>query len=137
MELSEDTAMKRILVTAALLIGSVLAAQARPVNAYYDLIRPNGHPRSDAIHQADLDYCYAKTGASRYRLDNAAMKQCMLGRGYRFMWGRNVPDQRYAAPSDDVAYPDPVPVAPDPPSPPPPSPAYDPNSGMPYPGNPW
>jgi len=129
--------MKRTLVVTALLIGSVLTAQARPVNAYYDLIRPNGHPRSDAIHQRDMNYCYAKTGASRYRLDNAAMKQCMLSRGYRFMWGRNVPDQPYVSnqpyvpPTEDWTPPPDVPV------PPPPSPPYDATTGMPFPGNPW
>ena len=83
---------RTLILTAALLIGSTLASQARPVNAYYDLIRPNGHPRSDAIHQTDLDFCYGQTGASRFRLDNAAMKSCMLTRGYRFMWQRIDPD---------------------------------------------
>ena len=79
--------MTRTLVTTAVLLVTTIAAQARPVDAYYDLIRPNGHPRSHAIHERDLAYCYEQTGQSHYRLDGPAMQQCMLGRGYRHMWG--------------------------------------------------
>jgi hypothetical protein len=89
---------------AGLLIGTVRSAQARPVDAFYDLVRPNGHPRSNAIHQADLEACYRQTGASRYRLDTPAFKKCMLGHGYRWMWGRNTPDQPtpvHGRPADD------------------------------------
>ena len=49
-----------------------------------DLIRPHGHPRSDAIHQADMDYCYNQTGDIRDFADTPAFKQCMLTRGYRW-----------------------------------------------------
>jgi hypothetical protein len=87
--------MKCIIITTALLLGSALAAQARPVDAYYDLIRPNGHPRSDAIHQRDMDYCYAQTGQRRYGLQGPAFQQCMAGRGYRHMWGRYTSDDDY------------------------------------------
>jgi len=80
--------MKRIIVAAAVLLGTFSAAQARPINAYYDLIRPNGHPRSDAIHNADLEDCYQQTGQSRYRLDGPAFQACMRAHGYRYMWGR-------------------------------------------------
>jgi hypothetical protein len=79
--------MKRTIITTALLLGTALAAQARPVDAYYDLIRPNGNPRSDAIHQRDMAYCYAQTGQSRYELDGPEFQQCMATRGYRHMWG--------------------------------------------------
>jgi hypothetical protein len=64
------------------------AAQAAPQIMYKDLIRPNGHMRSDAVHQADVAACYRQTGASRYLPDSAAMKKCMLSRGYSFMWQR-------------------------------------------------
>jgi len=77
--------MKRIIVATTLLLGTAVAAQAYPAAKYYDLIRPNGHPRSDAIHNADLDACYAQTGQSRYKADGPAFKKCMLGRGYRFV----------------------------------------------------
>jgi hypothetical protein len=81
--------MKRTIVVAvALLLGTALGAEAQPVASYHDLIRPNGHPRSDAIHQADLDFCYQQTGQSRYSLDGPAFKKCMLSRGYRFEWQR-------------------------------------------------
>jgi hypothetical protein len=94
--------MKRIIVTTALLLVTAVAAQARPEASYHDLIRPNGHPRSDAIHQADLDCCYQQTGQSRYSLDGPAFKKCMLGRGYRFTWQRGFASgSRQAAPSYD------------------------------------
>jgi hypothetical protein len=99
--------MKRIIITAVLLLGTTLAAQARPVDAYYDLIRPNGQPRAHAIHERDLDYCYAQTGQSRYRLDGPAMQQCMLGRGYRHMWGSHMhsSDPAPPEPADVVSRP--------------------------------
>jgi hypothetical protein len=40
---------------------------------YHDLVRPNGKPRSDAVFQADINFCYAQTGASRDR-DTPAFK---------------------------------------------------------------
>jgi hypothetical protein len=80
--------MKRIIFTTALLLTTTAAAQAGRVASYHDLIRPNGHPRSDAIHQADLDFCYQQTGQSRYSLDGPAFKKCMLSHGYRFEWQR-------------------------------------------------
>ena len=87
MGFTEDNALKRIIIMAALLIGTTLAAQARPVDAYYDLIRPNRQPRSHAIHVRDLKYCYEQTGQGHHRLDGPAMVKCMLDRGYRHMWG--------------------------------------------------
>lgn len=98
----EDT-IKRIIVTTALLLGTAVAAQAQPVNAYRDLIRPNGHPRNDAIHKADLSFCYQQTGQSRYSLDGPAFKKCMLSRGYRLIWQRDIASgSRQAAPSYDL-----------------------------------
>jgi hypothetical protein len=81
---------KQIVITTAMLLGTAtaVAAQSVPQTAYKDLIRPNGHMRSDAVHQADLDACYRQTGGSRYLPDSAAMKKCMLSRGFRFMWQR-------------------------------------------------
>jgi hypothetical protein len=60
--------------------------------SYRDLIRPHGHPRSDAIHQADLDYCYSQTGTMRAFADTPAFKQCMLTRGYRWQTTRVLGD---------------------------------------------
>jgi len=76
--------MQRTIITTVLLLGALVGAHASSLDTYRDLIRPNGHPRSNAIHQADLDFCYRRTGASRYRPDTPAFKQCMLGRGYRW-----------------------------------------------------
>jgi hypothetical protein len=75
--------MKRIIITAAVLLGTV-AAQAGQTDSYHDLIRPHGKMRSDAVHEADLNLCYQQTGQSRFRPDGAAFKKCMAGRGYRF-----------------------------------------------------
>jgi len=82
--------MKRIGITAALLLGTAtaVAAQAAPQVMYKDLIRPNGHKRTEAVYQADVSACYRQTGGSRYLPDSAAMKKCMLSRGYRFVWQR-------------------------------------------------
>jgi hypothetical protein len=79
--------MKWIIIVSAVLVAGVAGAHADGVSQdrYYDLIRPHGHPRSDAVHQADLDYCYSQTGASRAFADTPAFKQCMLGRGYRWL----------------------------------------------------
>lgn len=84
--------MKPIIVTTALLLCTALAAQAQnpPQTMYKDLIRPNGHKRSAAVYEADVNACYAQTGQSRYEFDGAAMKQCMLSRGYQFEWQRGV-----------------------------------------------
>jgi hypothetical protein len=112
-----ESTMKRIIITTALLLGTVLSAQARPVAKYYDLIRPNGHMRSDAVHQADLGFCYAQTGQSRFSPDGPAFKKCMLTRGYRFLsqqgWG-----QTHGSGSGDAPYIDNSP-SPDVPAPPP------------------
>ena len=76
--------MKRtIIITTAMLLGTV-AAQAGQTDTYHDLIRPNGKMRSDAVHEADLNFCYQQTGQSRFRPDGAAFKKCMARRGYRF-----------------------------------------------------
>jgi hypothetical protein len=77
--------MKRIVITAALLFGAVLGAQAdTAIQTYRDQVRPNGHPRSDAIFQAALDSCSQQTGGKRTFHDTPAFKKCMLGRGYRW-----------------------------------------------------
>jgi hypothetical protein len=81
----EDYAMKRTIIACALLLtGTVGALAGHSNDTYYDLVRPNGQPRSDAIFQADLDSCYGQTGASRYDQDSPAFKQCMLGRKWQW-----------------------------------------------------
>jgi hypothetical protein len=72
-----------IFILIALMCG-LAEAHANTNDEYYDLLRPNGHARNDATFQADLDFCYGQTGASRYRQDTPAFKQCMLGRNWRW-----------------------------------------------------
>jgi len=129
--------MKRIVIATALLLASVLAAQARWEVKYYDLIRPNGHKRSDAVFRSNSDFCYRQTGQSRYVLDGPAFRKCMLSRGYRFMWQRQIPDPPSSCahcgpdPQSIVTAPDEPPAAPYvPPAPP----VFDPTTGMPVPG---
>jgi hypothetical protein len=74
---------RSIAIAVALLCG-VASAQANTMDNYDDLVRPDGHSRSDAVFQADLNSCYSQTGASRYRQDTAAFRQCMLGRNWRW-----------------------------------------------------
>jgi hypothetical protein len=100
-------------------LGTVAGAHATSLDNYRDLIRPHGQKRSDAVFQATLDACYAQTGASRFHADTPAFKQCMLGRGFRWTWVRNVPEPRARASEPDTSY-DPGPTVVD--SPPPPSP---------------
>ena len=79
--------MKRSIVVSLVLLAGLTGAHADTVTVqehYRDLIRPHGHPRSDAIHQADMDYCYNQTGDIRDFADTPAFKQCMLTRGYRW-----------------------------------------------------
>ncbi len=82
--------MKRAILAAAILFAAMPAARA-DIDNYRDLIRPNGHARSDAVFNAAIEFCYAQTGANRNRLDTPAFKTCMRGRGYRWLSGRSTP----------------------------------------------
>jgi hypothetical protein len=79
--------MKWTVIAAVVLLAGIASASADGATVqerYRDLIRPHGHPRSDAVHQADLDYCYNQTGDIRAFADTPAFKECMLGRGDRW-----------------------------------------------------
>jgi hypothetical protein len=82
--------MQRAIMISVILLVSSAAARADQVvtEAYRDLIRPHGHPRSAAVSQAALDFCYSETGDIRGLADTPAFKQCMLGQGYR--WQRTI-----------------------------------------------
>jgi len=127
--------MQRTFLVAMLLLGTAASAQARSLDRYYDLIRPHGHPRPEAVFQSALKACYAQTGASRYRADTAAFKRCMLSRNYRWMSVSRLRGPHYAPGSVDpfsYTYPDspPPPV----PTPTPIQPPPDATTGMPIPG---
>jgi hypothetical protein len=84
--------MKRSIIIAAAWIGAIASASAQVNDAtYYDLIRPHGRPRSDAIFQAALDFCYNQTGADRSQDDTPDFKRCMLGQHYRWLYTKAVP----------------------------------------------
>jgi hypothetical protein len=77
--------MKRTIITAALLLGTVLGANAdTAIQTYRDQIRPHGHARSEAVYQAALDVCSRQTGGMRTYHDTPAFQNCMSEHGYRW-----------------------------------------------------
>jgi hypothetical protein len=94
------TVAKHAVVAAALIVTSLSPALASShyEMTYHDTIRPNGHPRSDKIYNAALDYCYRQTGLSRNDADTAAFKACMKTRGYRWLSTKLVQDAQSVAP---------------------------------------
>jgi hypothetical protein len=87
--------LKRTPVIAVALLCGISGTHAyTTMDNYYDLVRPNGQARADAIFQADLDSCYAQTGSSRYRQDTPAFRQCMLGRSWQWKSVRAVHSPR-------------------------------------------
>jgi hypothetical protein len=86
-----------IALLATALVSSASASTHRD-SVYYDTIRPHGHPRSAALHNASVNACSSAAGQSRTAVyDTAAFKQCMLSRGYRFEYTRVVQDPPTAA----------------------------------------
>ena len=59
--------MKKVLVTAAFLVASLSPALASSHydTMYHDNIRPNGHPRPQAVYDAALDACYSHRVGAR------------------------------------------------------------------------
>jgi hypothetical protein len=87
----KNSILRSALVTTAALLYGISAAHAFTTNdTYYDLMRPNGHARGDAIFQADLNLCYGQIGSNRYARDTPAFKQCMLGRNWQWKSIRTV-----------------------------------------------
>lgn len=86
--------MKLAIIVAALVLSSLAPAFAAShyEMTYRDTIRPNGQPRSDAVYNSALDFCYAQTGLSRNEEDTPAFKSCMNDRGYRWLSTTLVPD---------------------------------------------
>jgi hypothetical protein len=89
------TAIKMALILSALVIGlgSNAYASTHGETTYWDLIRPHGKPRSDAIYNAAVNGCYTQTHESRTAVyDTPAYKACMLQKGYRFLSTKVVQD---------------------------------------------
>src|SRR5271170_8363837 len=97
--------MKRAIIMSVVFLATMASAHADHYEMnYHDLIRPHGQPRSAAIHQADIDFCYDQTGLDRAAAATPALKKCMLGRGYLWQSTRLV---RTAPESIDDTYIDP------------------------------
>jgi hypothetical protein len=72
--------MKRAIIATFLLLFSLSQAYASyPVVNFRDMIRPHGHKRSAAVGKANIEFCYRKTGLTRYQVDTQAFKDCMMG----------------------------------------------------------
>jgi hypothetical protein len=86
--------MKKVIVTTALVIASLSPAFASShyETMYHDNIRPNGHPRSDAVYNAALDDCYRQTGLARDARDTQAFRDCMATHDYRWVYTKEVRD---------------------------------------------
>jgi hypothetical protein len=65
------------------------------------MIRPHGHKRSAAIGNANIDFCYRKTGLTRYEVDTQTFKDCMMTRGYHWLSAGTVPDPPDVKSTDD------------------------------------
>ncbi len=85
-----STHLKCAIIVSIVFLAGVANAGPQRQMTYRDLIRPHGQPRSDAIYDRNLDYCYSQTGADRTLDDTPAFKKCMLGRGYRWLSTRLV-----------------------------------------------
>jgi hypothetical protein len=86
--------MKKVIAATALLIASLSPALASShyEMMYHDNIRPNGHPRSDAVYNAALDDCYSQTELARDAKDNKAFRDCMTTHDYRWVYTKQVQD---------------------------------------------
>jgi hypothetical protein len=98
---SMSVQLKCAIILSVVLLSEVANAGTQPQMLYRDLIRAHGQPRSEAIYEGNLDYCYDQTDARRDLADTPAFKKCMLGRGYRWTWTRMV---RTSAGSDTITY---------------------------------
>jgi hypothetical protein len=86
--------MKRLIIAATMLLGSALGAYAdHSDDTYHDMIRPNGHARSDTVFNAAVAACKRVTHDSLYGADSPAMKGCMLKRGYSWESTRWIEDR--------------------------------------------
>ena len=76
--------MKSAIIVSVALAASIAGAHADYWDTTdYDLIRPHGRPRSEAVHQAAVAFCTKQTGENPNEADTSAFKRCLLGRGYR------------------------------------------------------
>ena len=86
--------MKKVILAATFALVSLSPALASPLydQMYHDNIRPNGHPRPQAVYDAALDDCYSQTGLARDAKDTQAFKDCMATHDYRWVYSRPVRD---------------------------------------------
>jgi hypothetical protein len=113
--------MRRALVIAALILGSVVHAHADYMQfRWHDTIRPHGHKRGSPIAAAITDACDRKFGVANMRLP-PGYKKCMQSQGYRFVSSHLVRTRRQPI-QDDTSYDNSLPSDFGPPSSPTPMP---------------
>jgi hypothetical protein len=92
--------MKIVVTVALVLMSASPALAASHYNTmYHDNIRPNGHPRPQAVYDAALNDRYSQTGLSRDAADTQAFKDCIMAHNYSWVYTKPVQD----APSKRVA----------------------------------
>jgi hypothetical protein len=86
--------MKRAIIVSALVLCSLSPAFASThyEMTWRDTIRPHGNKRSSAVSDAALGFCYSQTGLDRDAASTQAFKDCMKGRGYRWISTKLVQD---------------------------------------------
>jgi hypothetical protein len=84
---------RAVIVSVLLFCGCVSARADHREMMYYDLIRTDGKPRSEAVYKENLAFCYDQTGADPTLDDTRTFKQCMLGRGYRWQYTHMMRDR--------------------------------------------
>jgi hypothetical protein len=99
------THMKKVMIAAAIVLGSLSPALASSHSEFtwHDNIRPHGHPRSQSIADAAVNYCYAQTGLSREDDITQAFKDCMATRSYTWVSTRLVQNLATKNPASQLA----------------------------------
>jgi hypothetical protein len=97
--------VKSAIIVAAVVLGSLSPALASSYyeTTWHDNIRPNGLPRSQAISDAAVNFCYDQTGLDRTVRVTQAFKDCMTTRGYTWVSTRLVQNPPAKSPASRLA----------------------------------
>jgi hypothetical protein len=97
--------MKGAIIAAAVVLGSLspVLASSHYETTWHDNIRPNGHPRSQAISDAAVNFCYDQIGLDRTVRVAHAFKDCMTTRGYTRVSTRLVQNRPDKSPARKLA----------------------------------
>ena len=101
--------MKKVILAATFALMLLSPALASPLydQMCHDNIRPNGHPRPQAVYDAALDACYSQTGLSRNAAATQAFKDCMKAHNEQWVSTKLVQDPPSKQTADDGGFIDP------------------------------